>query len=159
MPGDRAAPPLGREVKRDKIMTTTADKALVRAFFEDVLRERKLERLDEMVTADYVLHRSGDPRPMTIDGHRALIGAIRAAFPDWREEILQQIAGEGHIVTIVRGTGTHRGDFMGIPPTGKVVSFESVNIDRFEDGRIAERRVHADLLSALVQLGMVPPPG
>ena len=81
-----------------------------------------------------------------------------AAFPDLHTTI-EQVVGEGDIV-VVRGTdrGTHRGDFMGIAPTGRNVTVPWICIYRVTDGKITEQWISSDGLGMLQQLGVLPRP-
>lgn len=130
-------------------------KALVTSFFEQVLGQGDIERIDEFMHDDYVLTIVGQPAPLDRQGHKALVAHLRSAFPDWQEEVVDVIAEGDRVVTHVRGTGTQTGEFQGIPATGKTMHMESVNIDRIVDGKIAERWLLVDTLGALVQLGVV----
>ena len=75
--------------------------------------------------------------------------------------MLQQAAYGG--ATLIRGerirvryTGTHTGDFMGMPPTGKEITITELAFDRFADGKLVEHRVEADMLGLMQQLGAIP---
>ncbi len=139
-------------------MDVERNKDLVRHFFEGVLNRGMLDLVDELVTADYTLTVVGFPGPMDREGHKGMVAGLRAAFPDW-EETVEELVGDGdRVVARVIGRGTHRGEFMGIPATGRTVELVSVNIDRIIDGRIAERWLLPDTLGLLRELGAVPAP-
>jgi steroid delta-isomerase-like uncharacterized protein len=96
------------------------------------------------------------------EGFTSFFGAVLTAFPDVQftlDELLP--AGEGGDATVTRWTarGTHRGDLLGIPATGKSVTFQGMLVDRWRDGKIVERRELADMLGMMQQLGVVPAPG
>ena len=133
-------------------------KALVTRFFEEVLGQGDIERVDEFMRDDYVLTMVGQPAPMDRQGHKMFVTHLRSAFPDWREEIVDIVAEGDRVVTRLRGTGTHTGEFQGIPATGNTMTIESVNIDRIADGKIAERWLLSDTFGGLVQLGVVTLP-
>ena len=81
---------------------------------------------------------------------------MRAAFPDihW---VLEEMVAEGDmVVSRFTWTGTHRGEFLGIPATGKAVNGKGVVIDRVKDGMMAESRILMDSLGLMQQLGVVP---
>lgn len=139
-------------------MDVERNKDLVRHFFAGVLNQGKLELVDELVTPDYALTVVGFPGPMDREGHKGMVAGLRAAFPDW-EETVEELVGDGdRVVARVFGRGTHRGEFMGIPATGRTVELVSVNVDRIIDGRIAERWLLPDTLGLLRQLGALPTP-
>jgi predicted ester cyclase len=82
---------------------------------------------------------------------------LLAAFPDLRMEVEDLITGDDKSVARVRLTGTHRGEFTGIPPTGASVDVQLVDIMRFDAaGQVCEHWGVADMLSLMHQLGVVP---
>lgn len=83
----------------------------------------------------------------------------RAAFPDFRIEVVQLITDGDSVVLCWRCTGTHKGDFQGIPPTGKTVIVEGVSVGLVKDGRVSQERVFFDRLNLLQQLGVAPGQG
>jgi steroid delta-isomerase-like uncharacterized protein len=89
---------------------------------------------------------------------RKSIAALRAAFPDIHFDLEDVLAEGDKVVIRWTCTGTHRGEFRGIAPTGKRVSFPGMNIYRLRDGKIVERWGVEDGLSLLQQLG-APIPG
>ena len=85
---------------------------------------------------------------------------FHAAFPDLHLTIEDQIAeGDNKMVTRYRVSGTHRGDLMGLPPSGKRVTFVGVGVTRTSDGMFVETWEHYDALGLMQQLGVVPLPG
>ncbi len=139
-------------------MDVEQNKALVRRFFEGVLNQGMLDLVDELVTPDYALTVVGFPGPMDREGHKGMVAGIRAAFPDWKETVEELVGDEDRVVARVVGRGTQRGEFMGIPATGRTIELVSVNIDRIVDGQIAERWLLPDINGLLQQLGVIPSP-
>jgi steroid delta-isomerase-like uncharacterized protein len=84
---------------------------------------------------------------------------LKTAFPDMKMTIRDLIVDGDRAVWRWTFTGTHRGEFAGIPATGRPVEYEGVSIERVRDGRIAERWDFPDLLTAMRQLGALPEPG
>jgi predicted ester cyclase len=91
-------------------------------------------------------------------GVRQQFDAFRAAFPDFRAAILDQVAEADKVVTRKVFTGTHRGPFQGIEPTGREVRIEVIDIVRVADGRIVEHWNCVDRFGLLAQLGALPEP-
>jgi predicted ester cyclase len=115
------------------------------------------ERLDEVVSADFVGHDLPPSVPPGIEGLKTFRRAVMKAIPDQISEI-QDIIGEGDkIAARIWLAGTHRGDFMGIAATGKPVGAYVFEIARVENGKVAERWALLDRASLLQQLG--GPPG
>jgi steroid delta-isomerase-like uncharacterized protein len=83
--------------------------------------------------------------------------SLRAAFPDGRVTIEDMIAEGDKVVTRYNSRGTHKGDFMGIPATGKKVAVTGIVISRIAKGKIAEEWEEFDALGFMVQLGAIPP--
>jgi predicted ester cyclase len=133
------------------------NKALIRRIIEAVNRD-DLALVDDLFAADYVDHSRPDQPPGPA-GPKQFFALARAAFPDLTATIDELIA-EGDTV-VVRGTirGTHRGDFLGIAPTGKPVTLSLIDINRIRGGRLAERWAVQDDLGLLQQLGVIPAPG
>ncbi|KPC59860.1 ester cyclase [Streptomyces chattanoogensis] len=112
--------------------------------------------IDEFVAPDMVFHA---PVPMGATGAEALKrvweGLLRA-FPDIHVAVEETITEGDKVVSRNTVTGTHRGEYQGLPPTGKTVTYSEIFIFRFVDGRIAEIRGVVDVLAQLRQLGALP---
>jgi len=83
---------------------------------------------------------------------------FRSAFPDVHFSVEDQVVEGDKVVTRWRGSGTHQGNLMGIPPTGNRVSFVGITINRLEDGKVAEEWQIFDALGMMQQLGAIPSP-
>jgi steroid delta-isomerase-like uncharacterized protein len=135
-------------------VSTDANKALVRRFYDEVWNRGNLAVADEVFAADYVRH---DLRPGTAppgpEGQKAVAGMFRAAFPDVHLAVDFLVVDADKVVARWTIEGTHEGTWAGIPPTGRRVRFAGVNIFRFEDGKVAEIWNHRDDLGLMEQLG------
>ena len=140
-------------------MATEQDKINYRRIPEEIFNQGKLELIDELFAPDYVDHAPPPPgMPPGIEGLKQLIGALHAAFPDFHYTIEDQFAeGDKHVGRMT-GHGTHKGEFMGIPPTGKTVSWGEIHIGRMVDGKLVEHWSNQDQLGMMQQLGVVPGP-
>lgn len=94
-----------------------------------------------------------------MEGTKAFTGMYRSAFPDTKMTIDLQIAEGDKVTTRWTAHGTHKGELMGIPATGKQVTITGVGIDRIAGGRIVETWGEFDLMGMMQQLGVVPSPG
>jgi steroid delta-isomerase-like uncharacterized protein len=139
-------------------MSTEENKAIVRRFYEE-LNTGNTDTAVELLTATAVIHQSGTPGPLDRDTFKQLGGLFFAAFPDARHEIEDMIAEADQVVTRFTFRGTHRGNLMDIPPTGKQVTVSGIALDRIAGGNIVERRIESDQLGLLQQLGAIPAPG
>jgi steroid delta-isomerase-like uncharacterized protein len=110
----------------------------------------------DLVAEDFVEHQGLPDRP-TKEGTLEFFRVLLAAFPDWRMTVEDLIAGGDKTVARVTVTGTHKGEFMGVPPAGTRVEVQLIDIMRFDDaGLVCEHWGVADMLSLLQQLGVVP---
>ncbi|MFF0428837.1 ester cyclase [Streptomyces sp. NPDC004520] len=112
--------------------------------------------VDDLTAPDLVFHA---PVPVGATGAEALKrvwGVLLRAFPDLRVTVEETVAEGDRVVSRNTVTGTHLGEYRGMPPTGKPVSYGEIFVFRFEDGRIAEIRGVVDVLTQLRQLGALP---
>ena len=139
-------------------MSTAENSAICRRAVE-AFNRGDFDAVEVIFTRDYVDH---DPArahlPPGPEGVRQAWSTIRSAFPDM-EATIEEMVAEGDKVA-VRGMirGTHQGELMSIPPTGRCVEVHLIDINRVEDGRLAERWGLADMLGLLQQLGVAPGP-
>jgi len=130
-------------------------RALFETHTQETWNEGNLDRLDEFLADDYVEH---DPTvEAEFEGretYRENVRNFRRAFPDLTVTNEDLIVAEEKIVARQRFSGTHRGTFMGIEPTGREVESTGIVICRLEDGKIAETWVETDVLGLLEDLGV-----
>jgi steroid delta-isomerase-like uncharacterized protein len=138
-------------------MSTEDNKALVRRVF-DIVNQKNLDAADEVIAADYVYTAPGTPEMRGPEGFKQLIGGYVSAFPDLQMTILDLVAEGDKVVTRWSATGTHRGELMGIAPTGKRATVVGMVMSRCVGGKIAEEVEVFDTLGMLQQLGVVPAP-
>ena len=134
------------------------NKEVIQAFLDDVINEGQLERANDLVKEDFV---ELDPLPgqeQGREGLKAVIHALRSAFPDMRWVVKEMVAESDKVVTRFVWTGTHRGEFLGIPTTGRKVEVKGVVIDRLENGKMADSRILMDTMGLMQQLGVIPAP-
>lgn len=139
-------------------MSIETNKRIIVDGFEQGMNQGNVAYFDQHVASTYVNH--GIPVPATgPDAMRMAVGLFKSAFPDFRV-VIEQVVAEGDRVS-TRGyfTGTHLGEFNGIPPTGKSIRADYVDIWRIEAGKVAENWVQMDMLGLLQQLGVIPTPG
>jgi steroid delta-isomerase-like uncharacterized protein len=111
----------------------------------------------DLVAEDFVEHQGGLGFPTTKEGMLDFFRALLTAFPDFRMHVEDLIADQDKTVARVRASGTHQGEFMGVPPAGAGVDVELIDIMRFDRaGLVCEHWGVADMLSLMQQLGVVP---
>jgi steroid delta-isomerase-like uncharacterized protein len=139
-------------------MSTEDNKALARRYIEEVFNQKNLTLVDELNSPDFVFHNAST----TIQGrepYKAYLSMILTAYPDLHMTIEDMIAEGDILAERVTIRGTHKGDFMGIPPTGKQMTITAIYIGRFANGKGVEVWANTDDLGAMQQLGVIPPMG
>ena len=112
--------------------------------------------IDDLVSADYVGHDPAQPDMHGPAGVKTFITTYLSAFPDGSITIDGQLAEGDLVATRWTGRGTHNGELMGIPPSGKEVTVSGITISRLQDGKVVEEWQNWDTLGMLQQLGVVP---
>jgi steroid delta-isomerase-like uncharacterized protein len=111
----------------------------------------------DLLADDFVENQGGPGLPPTKEGTLEFFRILLAAFPDMRMNVEDLIASEDKTVARVKVTGTHKGEFMGVPPTGTSVEMQLIDVMRFDGaGLVCEHWGVADMLSLMQQLGVVP---
>jgi steroid delta-isomerase-like uncharacterized protein len=136
-------------------MTTDDNKALVLRFFDEVINQRQVASIDQFVTPGGGVNHTV-PAGMPQQGSQ-MLALYLTAFPDAQATVEDLLADGDKVVARVSIHGTHQGPFRGMAPTGKPITVMGVHIFRIENGKLAEHWGLMDRLSALQQLGVVPP--
>ena len=121
----------------------------------DELDKNNFEVYSEVSTPDYVGHFPDSTQSMNREAREQFSRVFYRAFPDARHTLDDLIAEGDKVAARLTARGTHEGDFQGIPPTGRPVSFTGMRVFRFVGGRIAEEWANLDMLGLLQQLGAV----
>ena len=136
-------------------MSTEENKVLVQHLFE-AYNKHNLAGVEELCAPDYVFHGPAAFGDMDLAAIKQLTAAWYAAFPDQHYTVEDLIAEGDKVVCPFTCRGTHQGEFMGIPPTGKAVTYTGIHISSVAGGRCVEDWRSADLLGFLQQLGVIP---
>lgn len=132
--------------------------ALVTSFYEQVVDGGKLDLIDELMSEDFVEH---EPFPGTGEGRegaKAMFAMLGEAFDGLRMPIDDIIARGDKVAVRTRIQGTHRGEFMGVAPSGKQIDVPVIDILRIADGRVVEHWGVSDGMAMMEQLGAAPGP-
>ena len=135
------------------------NKAIVRRLFKEGFNQGNLDLIDELASPDFVDHSAPPGAPTTREAWKQGAVGMKAAFPDVHIHIEDEIAEGDRVVSRFTAHGTHQGEFMGIPATGKEIHVNGILIFRLADGKLVERWEQADTMGMMIQLGVVPPPG
>jgi steroid delta-isomerase-like uncharacterized protein len=141
-------------------MSTEENKVLLQRFYDEVFNQGNLDVADELIAADAVEHEAFPG----LEGSgpevaKQFITIIRRAFPDVRVQAHDMIAQGDRVAARITFTGTHQGEFLGIPATGKQIEVGTMDIVRVANGKMVEHWGITDNLTMMQQLGVVPTPG
>lgn len=139
-------------------MSLASNKNVVQKTFEVVWNQHNPAAIDELYAADYAAH--NDLPGVTPDrkGFKNWVNMTTKAFPDIEFTIKDQVAEGDEVVTRWEAHGTQKGEFMGIPPSGKEVTVTGLSINRVQNNKIKEAWLEWDSLSMMQQLGAIPGP-
>lgn len=138
-------------------MSVEQNKALVREF-ADLVNTRNLDAAMALFSPDFLDRTPQAGLPSGIEGVRLFYSMLFAAFPDGTTTSQDIIAEGDKVAHRMSGEGTHRGVYLGVPPTGRHVTWSAIDIWRIVDGKLAEHWMEADRLGVMQQLGLIPPP-
>src|SRR5262245_32974868 len=137
-------------------MSAEQNKAIVRRMVEEAQTRHNLAAVDELFAVDFVDHSVPPGLPPSREGVKTQFAMFSAAFPDLRVVIRDQVAEGDQVVTRKTFHGTHQGDLMGIPPSGRPIAFDVIDILRLKDGKITDHWNVVDQLSLMRQIGVFP---
>ena len=135
------------------------NKTKLRRFVEEGLNKGNMALVDETIAPDAVDHALPPGLPPNREGVKMFFTGFRAAFPDLTYMIDDEVEEGDRIVQRVTGRGTMKGDFQGMPATGKTGTWQEMHIARMSGGMIAEHWAVVDQMGMLISLGVMPPPG
>ena len=138
-------------------MGADANRAVVRRFVEEVLDRGDFAALAELAAPDCVEHTAPPGQPPAEGTVARYLVLWRAAFPDLRITVEDVLAEGDRVAVRSTVTGTHRGEFLGVPSTGRRVAVTAMALYRLAGGQIVERWAVVDTLEVLRQLGVAPP--
>ena len=135
-------------------MSIEENKNIVRRY-QEIYNSNDLEALSEVVSEDLLTPKIMPGIPAGIEGAKTAHQIMLAGFPDYQTAIDDLIAEGDKVAVRITMSGTHTGSFMGIPPTGKRISFTGMYVARVDDGKIVEHWGEEDGVSLLQQLGVL----
>jgi steroid delta-isomerase-like uncharacterized protein len=141
---------------KEQAMAPEENKAVVRRFVEEVFNNGNLAAVDQFLAAEYHDANALPGQEPGREGAKRAFSLYQQVFADLRYTIEEMIAEGNTVVTRVTFRATHRGAFLGIPPTNRQVSVPAVHITRLVDGKIREHWSLMDDLGLMQQLGVLP---
>jgi len=139
-------------------VSTTQGKSIVRRVLDEAFNQGNLTIVDELVTPDGISHHSSWGTPANRMGLKQLIAMFRTAFPDLVCTIEDEITQGNKIAAHWTMRGTHKGRFLGNPPTNKPILVQGLIYARIEKHQVVENWILVDEIGMLQQLGLVPSP-
>jgi steroid delta-isomerase-like uncharacterized protein len=121
-----------------------------------VINQNRMDRADDLVVEDFVELDLLPGQRQGREGLKEVLGMMRAAFPDMHWVAEEMVAEGDIVVTRFTWTGTHRGEFFGVPATGRSVVVKGVVMDQLADGKMSKSRILMDSLGMMQQVGAVP---
>jgi steroid delta-isomerase-like uncharacterized protein len=140
-------------------MSTGENKAIARRILEELFAGGNLAVADEVIAADLANHNLFPGEAPGREGVKQVVALFHTAFPDIRFTVEDLIAEGDRVVDRWIARGTHRGEFMGLPPTGQQVTLTGIDIMRVAGGKVVEIWHNEDALGLMQQLGAIPAPG
>jgi steroid delta-isomerase-like uncharacterized protein len=130
---------------------------LIQEFYDEMLSNGNLDKLDDLVTDDVIDHEQGLPgQPEGKEGVTFFVNALRSAFSDIKATVEPTLESGDLACAHSTITGKHTGEWMGVPATEKTFEIEAIDIIRIEDGKCAEHWGVTDNMALMVQIGAVP---
>jgi steroid delta-isomerase-like uncharacterized protein len=133
-------------------MSIEQNKAIYRRYIQEVFNEGRLEKLDELLSPDYVYHDAPLGTPPGAEGIKQVVTMFHTGFPDLNITIEDQIAEGDKVLSRATTRGTHKGTIFGIPATGNAVTMSGMTLVSIVDGRIVESWVANDVMGLMRQL-------
>src|SRR4249919_379663 len=138
-------------------MTTPEANKLVMRRFTEFINTASEKLAVDLISPDAIFHVPGRPEPMRgPTGYLAIIGMMRGGFPDIQWTLEEMIAEGDKVAARFTMRGTHRGTFFGVPPTGKMIAVQAMNIYRLSGAQFVEEHGQPDMLGLLQQIGALP---
>ena len=136
------------------------NRAIVLRLYEEVWNKRRLEFASELISPSHALHGANfSGSSIGPEAYGRQVSLFVAGLPDLRFAIEDTVVENDKVVACWTISGTHKGEFMGVPATGKKVSIEGMTIHHIADGKIMDSYSSWDALGVMQQLGAVPVPG
>lgn len=153
----REVSPIGISHPGASLLSAETNAALVRRYLEEVIHQGDVGAIDQSIATNHVLTWPGSPTPMCgPEGFKHLLLIYASAFPDL-EWTTEEVRAEGEtVVARLRARGTHQREVMGMPPSGKQVTWTETHIFRVAGGKLVEHWTNLDQVGMLQQLGVLP---
>ena len=127
----------------------------IKYFYETIISENQIERIAEFISPECCVKMGEKLIPVGIEGMKEHIKATKQTYPDYRMKITKQFCDGDYVISEFIMEGTHKGEWIGIKPTGKRLVFTGVDIDKVIDGLIVEHGGAVNTFETLFEAGMI----
>ena len=127
----------------------------IKYFYETVISENQIERMAEFISPECCVKMGEKLIQVGIEGMKEHIKATKQTYPDYRMKIIKQFCDGDYVISEFIMEGTHKGEWIGIKPTGKRLVFTGVDIDKVIDGLIVEHGGAVNTFETLFEAGMI----
>ena len=132
-------------------------KERIKYFYEVIVSENLLDRLQQYVSEACVLVDGERRLPLGLEGMRRHLAAVRQTYPDYTMRLTRQYVDGDYVISAFIMEGTHAGEWLGMQPTYKRLSFTGVDIDKVTDGKIVEHGGAVNTFETLYEQGLIKP--
>lgn len=127
----------------------------IKYFYETIISENQIERMAEFISPDCCVKVGEKLIPVGIEGMKEHIKATKQTYPDYRMKIIKQFCDGDYVISEFIMEGTHKGEWIGIKPTGKRLVFTGIDIDKVINGLIVEHGGAVNTFETLFEAGMI----
>lgn len=133
---------------------------VMRRLYDDVFTQGNVDLIDDLMHEDFAEHEELPPGiPPGKAAPKAMVAMMRSAFPDFRADVEEMLQDGNKVISRARFSGTHEGEFMGIPATGNRFDISVIDIVEFEENKAIAHWGLMDTAKMMEQLGVGGPPG
>ena len=133
------------------------NKKIVKYFYEVIVSENMLDKLSEYISEDCVFRIGEKTTFVGVDGMRQHLMALKKTYPDYTMKILRQYEEDDYVISEYIMRGTHKGEFVGITPTNKILEITGIDIDKVTSGKIAEHSGAANNFETFLEHHLIRP--
>jgi predicted ester cyclase len=133
------------------------EKEILKCFYEEVISHNEVDRIKDFISTECVVRIGEESVPIGVAGIQEHIKATKTTYPDYTMKITHQYQEDNVVISEFIMTGTHKGVFVGIKPTNKVLSITGVNIDKVVDGKIVEHGGAANTFETFFENHLIKP--
>lgn len=133
------------------------DKERMKYFYETVVSQNLLDEVPEYIAADCILKIGGKKIPLGTEGMRQHLFEVKKTYPDYSMKIIRQYSDGDYVISEFIMEGTHKGEWLGMKPTNKRLTFTGVDIDRVVDGKMVEHGGAVNTFETLFEAQIIKP--